>query len=107
MEWLTGILSFVAGLVVRLLVPLALTAFLVWLLGRLDEGWQSGKPAAMAHNSGCWQANDCPPEQQAKCSASAHPEIPCWQHFRNADGTLQERCLLCKVFREAPLPVHA
>jgi hypothetical protein len=106
MDWLMSILTFVAGLVVRLLVPLALTAFLVWLLGRLDEQWQSGKPAVLAHNAGCWQVNQCPPEQRARCDAYAHPETPCWQYYRQSDGSLQERCLACKVFREAPLPVQ-
>jgi hypothetical protein len=110
MEWMMSILTFAAGLLVRLLVPLALTAFLVWLLGRLDEKWQAGRPASqaatLARNSGCWIAKECSPEQQARCDARAHPEMPCWQYFRQPDGTLQERCLACKIFREAPLPAH-
>jgi hypothetical protein len=111
-DWLYTFGTLVLGLLIRLAIPIALTALLVWSLRRLDERWQAEAgltPAARAPigNPGCWKINDCPPESRAKCKAYAHPELPCWQIHRERDGRLLERCLICKVFREAVAPFPA
>lgn len=101
-------IAVVLGFLLRLGVPVALTAILVILLKRLDERWQSrasDQQAKLATNPGCWKLRNCPEERKARCSAYAHPDVPCWQVFRAADGRLLERCLSCEVFRQAPAPM--
>jgi len=109
MEGINTILAILTGLLLRLALPIGLTAVFVYLLARLDKRWQSeAAPALEAtkpRNTGCWDVKHCSAESIAHCTAYAHPETPCWQHFRQADGLLQERCLGCEVFKKAPAPV--
>ncbi len=95
------------GFVLRLGIPIAVTVLAVFLLKRLDIHWQiqaeeGAKARAMPVNPGCWEFNKCDPKARAQCKAYTHPETPCWQVFRSAEGLLQEKCLGCKVFEEAP-----
>ena len=108
------ILSFLIGLLIRFGIPIIITAVVILLLKQLDKQWQSEAESsqaklatAKAKNIGCWDINKCPPELRAKCNAYAHPDTPCWQVFRESSGQLQEKCLLCKVFKKAPIPVPA
>jgi hypothetical protein len=105
-------LTMLVGLVVRVGIPIGLTAILIILLRRLDERWQKqaqrdllAVPVFRPSNPGCWDIKHCSAEQRANCSAFAHPETPCWQHFRESDGSLQKRCLGCEIFKTAPLQV--
>lgn len=108
MEWLDTVAALVIGLGIRIGLPILVTILLVRWLRRLDERWQAEardqRPPA-ARNIGCWEVNNCAAEQRAGCSAFANPEKPCWQVFRSSDGRMQQRCLGCKIFKEAPVPV--
>ena len=110
MEALNLILTILVGLLMRFGIPILLTVGLIYLLRRLDERWQAEakgelEAVPMARNIGCWDMNNCSKEQRENCSAYAHPETPCWQHFRSKQGVLQESCLGCDVFRQSPVPV--
>ena len=108
MEWLDSSVAFFVGVILRLAIPVGATILLVWFFRRLDERWQSEaelKEPVMAKNPGCWKVNKCSASQRAKCKAYADPSQPCWQHFRESNGHLQERCLGCDVFRKAPVPI--
>jgi hypothetical protein len=92
-------ITFILGMVLRIGIPVAVTFLLVWLFHRLDARWQSQAeqgemPSAprWVANRGCWELNNCSQENQGKCPAFAHPEMPCWQVFRSGDGTLREKC---------------
>jgi hypothetical protein len=105
METITSVLAILAGLVVRLAIPIAGTAVLIYFLRKLDAHWQAEaqvplQPVQKAH---CWKLRDCPPAQQEKCAA-ASSSLPCWQVFRKPNGYLQEECISCKVFIDAPIP---
>ena len=105
-----ALMTFIVGLLIRFGIPVLVPAALIYLLRRLDERWQAqarGELIAvpMARNVGCWDINNCSKEQRENCTAYAHPETPCWQHFRSKQGFLQESCLGCDVFRQAPVPV--
>jgi hypothetical protein len=85
----------------------------VYWLSRLDQRWEreseqerSLMPSLVLQvkNHGCWEINGCSTENRERCEAYAHPDTPCWQVFRESNGRLQEKCLLCKVFRAAPIP---
>ena len=100
-------LLMIVGLLLRIGLPIALTALVVLLLQRLDANWQSEAlmPEVLAPTgTPCWEHKNCSPEKRAKCKAYQNSEIPCWQQFRKVDGTLREGCIGCDVFRKAPVP---
>jgi hypothetical protein len=106
----------VAGVLLRIGVPLAVTVLFAWLLRKLDERWQHKAAAQkvgmrVARFPGvvekCWEAKDCPPGKRDKCPAYDNPETPCWQVFRGKDRLLRENCLGCAIFRRAPVGLPA
>jgi len=110
MEWLNTILTIILGLLLRIGIPLAVTAGIIYLLHRLDQRWQeeaSSAPLAAPGGKPCWEVKECPEARHKACPAAAQPGVPCWQFFRSKSGVLREDCLNCEVFRQAsaPLPV--
>ena len=105
METLTSLLALIVGLLLRLAVPIAITALLIFFLRKLDAHWQA--EAQLAEPAGqdihCWEIKGCTPEQRENCVA-AKSNIPCWQVKRLPNGYLREECLSCEVFTEAPMP---
>lgn len=100
----------IIGLFIRIVIPVVLTVVVVYGLRKLDERWKQEaagelRPAAQPRNIGCWEINKCPADKLASCKAYANPDRPCWQVFRQGDGHLQERCLVCQVFRRSPVPI--
>jgi hypothetical protein len=113
-EELSTLFALISGVLIRLAIPLLVTAFAVWLLKRLDARWQREAEEGIQMDSGqvplfdrlqCWMTNDCPRENLAKCPAYRERGRPCWQVFREDSGQLREGCLDCDVFRKAPVPV--
>lgn len=117
MEALPELLAVLFGFLLRLGIPIGMTALLAWLLRRLDARWQReaqararAAPPLSIHpyldgRRPCWEVVGCPAERRQSCPAYLHPELPCWQIFRAPGGQLQETCLSCPVFRGAPLPL--
>jgi len=102
------VLTFVLGLLLRIGVPVAVTALIFFLLRRLDERWQKEAlaiPVISSSQRPCWEIKSCPEEKRKNCPASAQPNVPCWQVFRTKNGRLREECLECDVFHLAPVPV--
>lgn len=113
MEWLETIVALFTIALLRLGIPIGLTALLVWSLKKLDAHWQaqatrqrnpapaqSDPPPRMP----CWKQRNCPPEQRERCPAFARQNMPCWQVFRGGNGHLKETCFSCPVFRGFPAP---
>ncbi len=93
------------GLLLRLAIPIAATLFVVYILRRLDKRWQAEaelQPVGVEKPE-CWKVKGCPPEQVENCAAAKSP-LPCWQVKRLPNGYLNEDCLSCPVFIEAPVP---
>lgn len=109
MEWLETVGVFLVGVLVRFGLPIGITALLVYWFRQLDQRWQAAaeleRSRVPVKNPGCWDINNCPAELRAGCRAYANQDKPCWQVFRGTDGHLQEKCLGCKVFRRAPVPI--
>jgi len=105
METMTSLLALIVGLLLRLAVPIAITALLIFFLRKLDAYWQAeaqlAEPAAQDIN--CWEIKGCSPEQRENCVATKS-NIPCWQVKRLPNGYLRDECLSCEVFTEAPMP---
>lgn len=105
MEPILSTLYVIAGFLLRLAIPLALTVLLIVVLRKLDARWQAEAhlPVLQAQKVECWKAKNCPPEQVAHC-LGAQSELPCWQAKRQPNGYLLEECLTCEVFTKAPAP---
>ena len=105
METLTSFIAILAGLLLRLAIPIAGTIILVFFLRKLDAHWQAEAQLQPnpALNIECWKVKGCSSEQQKNCVA-ASSQLPCWQVFRQPNGYLHEKCISCEVFINAPIP---
>jgi hypothetical protein len=105
METIISLLAFLAGLLLRLAIPIAATIILVYFLHKLDTYWQieAQLPPMPVQKAECWKIKGCSPAQKKTCKA-ASSSLPCWQVFRQPNGYLQEECISCKVFIDAPTP---
>jgi len=105
METFTSLLALAAGLLLRLAIPIVGTLILVYLLRKLDAHWQAEAdltPLAIEKIE-CWKIKGCSEEQRKYCSG-ASSSLPCWQVHRQPSGYLQEQCISCEVFVNAPMP---
>ena len=105
METLTSILTILAGLFLRLALPIVGTIILVYLLGKLDAHWQAEAELTPVtiEKVECWKVKGCSEKQRKNCVGAATP-LPCWQVHRQPNGYLQEKCISCEVFINAPIP---
>jgi hypothetical protein len=104
MESMTSLLAILAGLLVRLAIPISVTAMLIYFLRKLDARWQTEAQMPMtAEKPNCWEIKGCTPEQMKNCIAGKS-SLPCWQAYRLPNGYLRDECISCDVFREAPVP---
>jgi len=105
METIISLLALIAGLLLRLAVPIALTAVLIFFLRKLDARWQAEAelPQLDVQNVECWKIKECSPEQRENCVAY-QTTVPCWQAKRLPNGYLHEECLSCEIFIQAPMP---
>lgn len=102
-------LSFIIGLLVRIAIPIGISAVAIYLLRRLDERWQRQAnilPVLPVGEKPCWEMKNCSEAKRKDCPAARQPNLPCWQVFRSKDGLLREACLECAMFRQAKAPVH-
>jgi hypothetical protein len=105
METISSFLVLIAGLLIRLAIPLALTAILIFFLRKLDAHWQAEAqlPQPAVPSIECWKIKNCSSEQRKVCVAY-QAALPCWQAKRLPNGYLREECLSCEIFIEAPMP---
>jgi len=105
MDTLVSFFYLMIGLLLRLAIPIAATLFVVYILRRLDKRWQAEaelQPVDV-EKAECWKVKGCTPGQIKDCAAAKSP-LPCWQVKRLPNGYLNEDCLSCPVFIEAPVP---
>jgi hypothetical protein len=105
MEAFPSLLAVIAGLLLRLAIPIVGTCLLVYFLRKLDAHWQAEAELTPVNPEKveCWKLKDCSEEQRKNCSAAASL-LPCWQVYRQSNGYLQEKCISCEVFINAPSP---
>ena len=104
METISSLLFLLAGLLVRLAIPIAVTAVLIYGLRKLDTRWQSeAQRPVPVEKPECWKVKGCTPEEIKNCIAGQSP-LPCWQVYRLPNGYLRDECISCEVFRQAPIP---
>jgi hypothetical protein len=105
METIISLLYILAGLILRLAIPILATVLLVMFLRKLDRQWQAEAELhpQTIEKTECWKTRGCTPQQIESCKAYPS-ELPCWQANRLPNGYLHEECLSCEVFTEAPVP---
>jgi hypothetical protein len=108
MENVYALIAILMGVALRLVIPILITVLAVFLLRKLDAHWQSeGKMAPLyVKKPECWKINNCSPTLRKTCPGYLSP-LPCWQAMRLPNGYLREKCLDCKIFRLASVPVHS
>ena len=105
MEAIISFLAILAGVFLRLAIPITGTAVLIYFLRKLDARWEAEaqlQPVPVQKLE-CWKVKGCSAKQQKNCVARTS-NLPCWQVFRLQNGYLREECLSCKVFIDAPIP---
>jgi hypothetical protein len=105
METITSLFAVLAGLLLRLALPIMGTVILIYFLRKLDARWQEEShliPVSIQKVE-CWKIKGCLPEQRKDCVAAAS-SLPCWQVLRLPNGYLREKCISCQVFIDAPTP---
>jgi hypothetical protein len=111
-ESIQSVLAILVGLLVRFGLPLSATLLAAWALRKLDQRWQTTAGGSLGHGHAlgagtlqvrCWELMECSPEARAHCPAYLQSDERCWQIFRQVEGRLPERCLVCKVFRDSPV----
>ncbi|HLE89985.1 MAG TPA: hypothetical protein VI753_02450 [Anaerolineales bacterium] len=105
METIISFLAILAGVLLRLAIPIAGTAILIHFLRKLDSRWQAAaqlQPLPVQKPE-CWKIRGCSAKQQKNCIARTS-SLPCWQVYRLPNGYLREECISCKVFIDAPIP---
>ena len=105
MQTLITFLYLLVGLLLRLAIPIAATLLVIYILRKLDQRWQAEaelQPVTIEKLE-CWKTKDCSPDQMENCPAPKS-SLPCWQVKRLPNGYLNEDCLSCPVFVEAPTP---
>lgn len=99
-------LVLLAGLFVRLIVPLLITALIVLALGKLDARWQADaekeRVGLLKDETPCWKEQGLSMDE-IKMRAEKNNQ-PCWQTHRLSNGYLREACFDCEVFLAAPIP---
>jgi hypothetical protein len=105
METVTSLLAILIGFLLRLALPIAGTIVLVYLLQKLDAHWQAEaeRTPVTVEKVECWKVKGCSEEQRENCIGAASA-LPCWQVYRQPNGYLQEKCISCEVFINAPIP---
>ncbi len=106
-----AVLIAIAMFVLRLGVPLAITAVIAVLLRRLDAQWETeaaaqreqeeipaGVKALQTAEQPCWEIKGCPEEKRAQCPACKAWDVPCWVARLRATGRLPAECHGCERF---------
>lgn len=105
MSQFADVLAVLAGVVLRLAIPVMLTVLVVQLLRIQDARWQMEAESTprLIEKPACWEIKNCPPECSQNCPGQTSP-LACWQARRLDNGYLREECLGCKIFLSAPIP---
>ena len=97
--------------VLRLMVPLAVTVLVVWWLRRLDTRWETegraqdmaaqvrsrGRTALREPDRPCWEIHGCSAEERSHCDACRNSSLPCWLVRMQLTGKLGGKCVGCGV----------
>ena len=113
MSGLYDIVGILFAVILRIGIPIGITALLIMWLRRLDVRWKAEAEqqqlsadglVALSLRPPCWEFTNCPAEQRDPCPAYSNTDIACWQLFRDSRGFMKDDCLSCPVLVDAPQP---
>jgi H+/gluconate symporter-like permease len=114
MEELQITAAIIAGFILRIGIPIALTFLLGSFLRRLDTRWReeaeqqvmerklSSQKESLLNlwlDQPCYTIKNCTSEEKETCQAYAQSEKPCWDVYK-ANGNLTQRCQECQYRKE-------
>jgi hypothetical protein len=97
----------------RLGVPVAITAAVAYFFHRLDARWQreaemlpaaAAARLAAAAQKPCWEEKGCTEQQRANCPACKFTDLPCWLARLKVDNQLPAACRNCGRFAPVLVP---
>lgn len=95
--------NLVIGILLRLLIPIAITTVVAWFFFRLDARWQKDSMRKQSSqilsikvdpSTKCWEVMDCQTGKRGQCPAFGNQEEACWEKF-SVGGVLANKCLAC------------
>ena len=120
MEELQITAAIIAGILLRIGVPVGITFLLGSFLRKLDARWrEEAKQEAIELqliqqrqtllnlwlDQPCHEIRNCTPQERENCKAAVHFEQPCWETHR-ANGSLASRCQECEYRKELFLAIE-
>ncbi len=101
METTLSLLAILTGLLVRLVIPILVTAVVIFALRKLDAHWQAEAQTLVSiEKQECWKIKGCSPEQIETCTGASSP-LPCWQAYRSPNGYCAKNASLARFFCNA------
>lgn len=114
MEELQIIAAVIAGLLLRIGLPVGLTFLLAHFLRKLDSRWREEAEQQVVErkkleqqqillnlwlDQPCYSIMNCSDEQKQNCDAYNQREKPCWE-INRSNGSMAQRCKDCQYRKE-------
>ncbi len=102
----------IAGLILRIAIPIGLTLLLGWFLKQLDARWQEEAKEIQTTLTNrkqpgsiqpCWEYTNCDASIRDNCPVYDNPGILCWEFFKTND-TMRSSCQDC-AYRQRVLSI--
>ena len=111
--------ALIAGILLRIGVPVGITFLLARFLRKLDSRWrEEAKQEAIEMqmilqrqtllnlwlDQPCHEIKNCSPQERENCRAMSQLDQPCWE-INRANGNIASRCQQCEYRKELILAV--
>jgi hypothetical protein len=121
MEELQITAAVIAGLLLRIGLPVGLTFLLARFLRKLDSRWREEAEQKVIErkqfeqqqtllnlwlDQPCYSIMNCTDQQKENCTAHSQTEKPCWE-INRANGNLSQRCQDCEYRKELTLVIDS
>jgi hypothetical protein len=113
LDGLNQALIIIGLFLLRLGVPVAITAAVAYFFHWLDARWQReaealpqavAAPLAAVAQKPCWEEKGCSEQKRAGCPACKYTDIPCWLARLKVENQLPAACHNCSRFATVPVP---
>jgi hypothetical protein len=104
-------LYIVAGILLRIAIPLGITVGASVVLRRLDKKWRKEADQQYQNlpsliniwlENPCWELNECEETRRETCDAYQQADVPCWEVFQT-NGHFNRKCKSCSYLKEMPI----
>ena len=110
----------IAGIILRIGLPIGITFLLARFLRKLDSRWREEAELEAIEtkllqqrqtllnlwlDQPCHEIRNCSPQERENCQALTHLEQPCWETNR-VNGSISKRCQECEYRKELVLVIE-